>query len=200
MNNIEDNFVDKHRTVQMKYYDLMDSPDFKSAAEMTDALYGLIEQDPDFLDPYLELYEICQYEDDLKLAEEILDDAYNRAINLITDKNGNWPAGLLWGFLENRHIIRTIFDKAISLWDNGQTDEALELFRNLLKTNPNDNIGARDYILAIKMRMSFDDYEDRFNKGGYYDIDSVQWFEENAPKFPDEFGWWLDWANEQDKL
>lgn len=63
---------------------------------------------------------------------------------------------LEWGWLENRHIIRTILNKAISLWENNHMDEALNLFRNLLKTNPNDNVGARYYILAIRMNMSLE--------------------------------------------
>jgi len=59
-----------------------------------------------------------------------------------------------------------------------------------LQTNPGDDVGARHLILAIKMNMSFDDFEKRFNKGGYYDSEMMEWFDKNYKKFPDEFDWW----------
>jgi len=196
MNYIENSFVDKNHPVQMKYYELLDSPEIKTSRDMERAMKKLIKQDPNFLDPYLILYEIYQDEGMFDKAEKILDTAYERANNLITDKKGNWPEGLMWGFLENRHIIRTIFNKAVSLWDKEHRDEALDLLRKLLKSNPHDNVGARDYILAIRMGMTFEEYEERFNKGGYYDRESINWFDKNAPKFPDEFGWWFAWHEE----
>ena len=38
--------------------------------------------------------------------------------------------------------------------------------------------------------MSFVDFEERFNKGGFYDQDLDNWFEENYKKFPEEFRRW----------
>jgi hypothetical protein len=70
---------------------------------------------------------------------------------LITDKKGNWPDVLEWLWLENRHIIRAILNKTISLWKNKDVDNAIDLFRKLLKTNPMDNVGARNFILADLM-------------------------------------------------
>ena len=131
-----------------------------------------------------------QDEGNLSEAEKIFNEAYERSLKLIMDKKGNWPDVLEWGWLENRHIIRTILNKAISLWKIGETDGVLNLFRKLLKTNPGDNVGARDYILAIRMNMSFEDFEKRFNKGGYYDTDLSDWFDKNYKRFPDDFDWW----------
>lgn len=195
MEYVENSFVDKPHNVQFKYYELVERSDV-SSRDLEQAAKKLIKKDPDFLDSYLLLYEVYQEEEKSKKAEEILDKAYERAIDLITDKNGNWPDYLAWGFTENRHIIRTVMNKAVSSWHEEKTDEALDLFRKLLKTNPPDNVGARDYILAIRMGLSFEKYEARFNKGGYYDSESIRWFEKNAPKYPDEFGWWFDWIEE----
>lgn len=177
----------------------MESADQKSMrySKAIKLLKRLIEEDPDFLDPYLELYEIYQVENKDHKARQTLDEAYERAIDLITDKQGNWPDALLWGFLENRHIIRTLLNKALLEWEDGNNDKALELLRSLLRTNPNDNVGARDYILAIRMGFSMYGFEDRFNKGGYYDMDLTIWFEEHARKFPDEFGWWFEEMEER---
>lgn len=183
-------FVDKDHRVMDAYYDLCERYTGRNAKTIKGQLRRLIEKDPDFLDSYLLLHQILQDEGNFLEAEKILDQAYGRAIELITDKKGNWPDILEWSWLENRHIIRTILNKAILLWISKETDRALDLFRKLLKTNPGDNVGARDYILAIRMDMSFEEFERRFNKGGFYDIELVEWFDKNYRKFPDEFDWW----------
>ncbi|HDS45400.1 MAG TPA: tetratricopeptide repeat protein [Methanomicrobia archaeon] len=176
------------------YYDLYDAVFAKHSSRSTNILKRqlkqLIERDPDYLDPYLLLCDLFRDEDNLLEAERTLNAAYERALNLITDTNGNWPDVLEWVWLENRHIIRTILRKAVALWISEKTGSALDLLRQLLKTNPGDNVGARNYILAIRMGMRFDEFETRFNKGGYYDSDMVNWFEANYKKFPDEFEWW----------
>jgi tetratricopeptide (TPR) repeat protein len=183
-------FVDKDHQVMDIYYDLCEKYSGSNVKSVKRQLKQLIEKDPDFLDPYLLLYEILQDEGNLSEAEKIFNEAYERSLKLIMDKKGNWPDVLEWGWLENRHIIRTILNKTISLWKIGETDGALNLFRKLLKTNPGDNVGARDYILAIRMNMSFEDFEKRFNKGGYYDMDLSDWFDKNYKRFPDDFDWW----------
>ena len=184
-------YVDEDHRVMGPYYDLCEEySDASSTKVMKSRLIQLIEKDPDFLDTYLFLSQILRDEDKLAEAEELLNDAYDRALKLITDKNGNWPDILEWGWLENRHIIRTILNKAISLWDKGGTEEALDLFRKLLRTNPGDNVGARDFILAIRMNMTFEEFENRFNKSGYYDMELTDWFDKNYKNFPDEFHGW----------
>jgi len=183
-------YIDKDREVMTEYYDLQEEYSGSGGKTLKRKLRRLIEKDADFLDSYLVLCEILEDEGNYTEAEGMLDKAYDRAMKLILDRNGEWPDILMWGFLENRHIIRTILNKAISFWMKEQTDEALEIFRNLLKTNPGDNVGARYFLLAIKMGMSFDEHEDRFNKGGYYDLDVNKWFNEHNPKFPQEFDEW----------
>lgn len=173
-----------------RYYDVLEEYTGNNPKTVKKKLKSLIKKDPNFLDSYLLFSEVLEDEGKFKEAEEILDEAYERAIKIITDENGNWPDVMLWGYLSNRHIIRTIFNKAISLWRKGENDQALVLFRKLLKTNPNDNVGARECILAIRMGMSFYEFESRFNKGGYYDYDLFDWFCDNYKKFPDEFDWW----------
>jgi len=154
-------------------------------------LKQLIKQDPDYLDPYIMLYGIFQDKGYYFESLVILDSAYERALHFITDKKGNWPDVLEWGWLENRHIIRALLNKAFDFWTENQTLDALNLLRKLLRTNPVDNIGARDYILAIRMGMSFEGFQESFDQNGFYDGDIMDWFEENYKNFPDEFEWWV---------
>ena len=128
-------FVDKEHRVMSDFYDICERYNERNKALIKRELRQLIEEDPDFLDPYLFLYQILEDEGNLKEAEKILNEAYRRAIALITDKDGSWPDILKWGWLENRHIIRTILNKALSLWRNNAIEEPLYLSPPLLKKN-----------------------------------------------------------------
>lgn len=186
----EREYVDKDREVMSDYYDMCERYGGGYSKLVETQMRSLIEKDPDYFEPYLLLYDMLNGTQRKIEAEKLLNDAYSRAVKLITDKDGKWPDVLEWGWLENRHIIRTILNKGISSWVNGKTDDALDLFRRLLRMNPRDNAGVRDYILAIRMDMTFDGFERRFNKGGFYDMKLMEWFDKNYKKFPDEFGWW----------
>lgn len=183
-------FVDKDHEVMDVYYDVCERYAGRSATTIKKQLRGLIEKDPAFLDSYLLLHEILQDEGELEEAEAVLDQAFQRAIRLIADRKGQWPDELRWGWLENRHIIRTIVNKAISLWGESKNDEALDLFRKILRTNPNDNPGVRYLILGIRMGMSYSEFDKQFDRGGVWDLDIQQWFAQNHDNFIEEFDWW----------
>ena len=182
-------FVDKDRNVSMKYYGIceLDRSTKKDINHVKKKLKDLMKEDPYFLDSYSDYYQILLHENDHIEARRLINSAYSKAMELILDKNKEWPDRLEWGWLENRHIIRAILNKAIDEWSSNNNEVALNLFRKLLITNPRDNAGVRFYILAILMNMSFDDYEKKFNKGGYYDDSSWKWFDKNYKKFKDEF-------------
>jgi hypothetical protein len=83
-----------------------------------------------------------------------------------------------------------------SVWEEGKKNEALELFRKLLKVNPSDNIGVRFAMLAILLGLD-PDWEDDFTvKTGPMAGDAMDairvdaWFRKNAKKFPEEFKDW----------
>ncbi len=185
----EREFVDKDRPVCMKYYDICEYDDSipEGRKFVTKKLKALIKKDPYFLDSYSHLYQILLAEGKAESAIELIENAYQNALKLILDKSGNWPDRLEWGWLENRHIIRAILNKGTDEWMLNNCESALDIFRKLFKANPNDNAGVRFYILAIRMGMSFEEYENKFNKGGYYDDSSWKWFEKNQKKFSEEF-------------
>jgi tetratricopeptide (TPR) repeat protein len=183
-------FIDEDRPVMDKYYDLTVRNNSVKRSSVKKRLKQLIKEDPDFLDTYLSLYWILLEEGKKEEAKKILDEAYQRALNLITDKKGNWPDLLEWKWLENRHIIRALVNKGISLWDEGKTEEALKIFRKLLRMNPGDGPGVRYFILAIRMGMSFEEFDKKFEEGGYWTSEIEEWFDANCKLFPEEFEWW----------
>jgi hypothetical protein len=136
-----------------------------------------------------------------KEAKALLKDAYEKAMRGIIDKNGNWPKVMEWDWFVNRHLIRAIERWARELWFDGKTAEALEIFRNLLKTNYNDNIGARYCILAIRMGLG-PGYEEQFAvEPGFIDAEKIyKWFRKHSKKFPEEFDWWWKEVRQADRV
>ncbi len=181
-------FFDKNHKVMSKYYDL-------SEKELTyKQMKKLIKQDPDFYDSYLIASDILKHEGKSKQAKELLYTGYTRALKRIVDNKGNFPKIIEWGWLENRHVVRIIERWGFEVWESGEEKQALEIFRKLLKTNLNDNIGARYNILAIRLGLG-SDYEEKFackDDPDYIDANKIwNWFEKHRKRFPDEFDWWF---------
>ncbi len=194
----QERFIDSEHPIAESYYELLDRN--ISVIKMKKELENLIEKDKTFYDPYIVLADILVKERKQKEAEILLYTAFIDAVKRISDTNGNFPKNLEWGFLENRHIIRIIDRWALELWEKDKTEEALEIFRKLLHSNPNDNIGARQSILAIRLGLK-PDYEKQFSSKempGYLDgYKVVKWFDEQSKKFPDEFAWWFKEVEKQ---
>lgn len=173
------------------YYELLEAD--LSDNKLKKAMEQLIAADPDFYDPYLTVFGILQEQEKESEARALLYGGYVRAMKRVVDKAGNLPKSLPWLWLENRHIIRIIDAWAFDLWENGQIEESLTIYRKLLRSNPHDNIGARNHILAMRLELGID-YEDRFldrKMPGYMDAFKVMdWFDKQSKKFPDEFDWW----------
>ena len=190
-------FIDKQHNIIGRYYDIMDRYTGRNPNYIIPKLKKLVETDPNFFDPYISLAELYYSINQFDKVNTLINQASERALKRIVDKKGAWPDKLEWVWLENRHIIRAILNQALLYWKNEQTDDALDLYRKLLRSNPIDNVGARNYILAIRKNISFDDFELRFNKNEYYDMDLVNWFDANYKSYPEEFAWWDE---EMDKL
>ena len=65
---------------------------------------------------------------------------------------------LEWGWLENRPFLRGLQGLALARYEEGETEEALKLFQELLSLNPNDNQGVR--AMAIEALFKLVRFED----------------------------------------
>jgi tetratricopeptide (TPR) repeat protein len=189
-------FIDKDRfEVNELYWEFLESPEADDVKKSIKALKSMIKKDADYFDPYITLHEYYLMDGDFKNAIKIMEKGFKRAIDLI-DNNGKFPAELPWGFMENRHIIRMIFNFAMFIWANDDKDIALNIFMELLKSNHNDNVGARYSIVAILEGFdSQEEYEEQFESenGMGLEYEALEeWFEKSAIKYKDVIGWWLD--------
>lgn len=186
-------FMDKKRSVMDGYYEVAElfQAGQVSLTEAKQSLRQLIKTDKQFLDSYLYLAQIEYDEENYEEYSRLVWEAYIKAVHLVANANGDYPKSLPWGWLENRHIIRALCNFALLQWDQDHIRLSLEIYRKLLASNLNDNIGARYSILAILLGYG-PDYEVLFfpESGPAYGLDAKKmddWFNSNTPKFSNEF-------------
>ncbi|MGV9173984.1 MAG: tetratricopeptide repeat protein [Promethearchaeia archaeon] len=184
-------FIDKeHREAASEYYEIYDK--ILTAHDLKEQMELSIKKDPLFFDPYLVLANYYRDEGKFERAKKIRELAFQKAMLRVVNNEGKFPKIMEWVWLENRHIIRAIYQGGLMRWKDGKIEEALEIFRNLLKSNPTDNIAARYEILAIRMDLG-PDFKEIFqsSREGFTDATQIaRWFELNSRHFPEEFGWW----------
>lgn len=82
--------------------------------------------------------------------------------------------GVFWGILETRGYMRAKFSLALSLFEWGQKREAVLHYNDLLRLNPNDNQGVRDFLVhALIDLKEFSQLQKLFKK--YDDDFSLTW-------------------------
>lgn len=182
-------FIDKDHPVATQFYEIIEG---KHGIE---DLMHLIKIDPDFLDPYLYLCEALIDQGHEKEAEMFAEKSFVRALGMILDLDGSWPDELLWGFHENRHIIKVLMRKADFEWQQGRTDNALVLYKNLLRTNLNDNIGARYAIVGIKNGFTYKKYMKQVWPNNMTPAATIEsWFKKYAPNCPEDLAQWRQYC------
>jgi len=186
--------IDRFKVAEI-YWDFLESAAADDTEESIVALKKIIKKDPDYFDPYISLYECYMDMHDTKNAVEILQQGYRRSMDLIAAE-GIFPEELSWGYMENRHIIRLLFNMATMLWATGIVLSALSIFLQLLRSNPKDNIGARYAAVALlEGYKTYEHFEMEFEEKGVFDMESMEsWFRTSVVKHQEFMGSWLDFA------
>jgi hypothetical protein len=186
-------FMDKDHAVIDEYYEVTElfQAGQVTLAATKQSLKQLIKIDKQFLNAYLYLAQMEYDEENYEEYYRLVWEAYLKALHLVANANGDYPKNLPWSWLENRHIIRALCTFALMQWEQDHIRVSLEIYRKLLASNLNDNVGARYSILAILLGYG-PDFETLFLPvlEPIYGLDASKmndWFDANAPKFPDEF-------------
>jgi len=85
-----------------------------------------------------------------KKAEKHIHKAYDETVK----KFPKWPRRMEWGDIDNRAYMRAVQYEADLCADEGKKEKAIELYRLLLKLNPNDNQGVRYTISGVYAGIS----------------------------------------------
>jgi tetratricopeptide (TPR) repeat protein len=185
-------FFEQPRPVMDDWYELLEGD------HSTDDYLNLIKKDPDFYDSYLSAADDIRDSGNEKAARKLEDEAFSRARVRVEDAEGNWPDEMPWGWLENRHVVRALGVGADNLWKDGNTDEALAVYRKLFRSNFRDNIGARYAIIALRLGYSYSEYQDNVWPEDLVPASHImEWFNKHASKFPEELAEWKAYAKRE---
>lgn len=159
-NNKNLNMIDKDEL----YYDAMELLDMQGKGGVKKAEQLLLEAlkiDPDYVQTNVGLIGAYEIGGNKKKFEEMV----QRAYDLTVKEFPKWPKELLWGFLENRAYLRAIQYRADLYADEKNNNKAIELYKLLLKLNPNDNQGARYTLAGIYAGISGEKINEMFDEG-----------------------------------
>ncbi len=187
-------FIDHQHKIIDKYLDVADGAE-PDETKMIAKLQKFIKEDPEFYDPYTWLANYYLKKGNIVKSRKLITEAYTRARLRILDDMGRWPDVLSDGPLENKHIIRAFVNQALLHWSDKEGGLALDLLRNLVRTDHNVSNTICCYIVAIRLGWTFDEFEKRFGCEHGYDPSINEWFDQEHVKFPEE--WW-DTTYEED--
>ena len=143
------------------YYDAMEElnvGDWESAIEL---LQEALLLDDDYVQTYVGLVSAYSVKGDEKRKQEAIKIAFEK----VKKEFPKWPEEMLWGHMSNRANMRAIQYMGDMYWDNGEDEKAIEIFRALLKMNPNDNQGVRYEIAGLYAGITGDDINRMFDEG-----------------------------------
>lgn len=132
------------RTKEDWYYEGLEFIDGGKTSDGIRCFEKALKLDKSYVDAYNGLGTAYFYTD-VRRSESY----YQKAYTITKKKFPKWPRRLEWGILENRQYLRAIHYYGLMLWRRNKLKKAMELFKLLLKLNPNDNQGARYLVAAI---------------------------------------------------
>ena len=143
------------------YYDAMEYLGMGDSKKARNLLQKAIKIDKDFVAGYVGMTAVYREEGNFKKEKEYIDLAFEK-----TKKHfPKWPKEMRWGILENRQYLRAICDKACVYHIEGNFQEAENLYRLLLKLNPNDNQGVRYLLAGMFAGLTPQDIDEMFDEG-----------------------------------
>lgn len=145
------------------YYDAMEICSVGKAGvkRALQLLSRALEMDKDYVQTYVGFVSAYSAAGDKKKTEEAIKTAYGKTLKMFP----KWPRRLEWGVLENRAPMRAIQYMADWYWDNDDKEKAAELFRLLLRLNPNDNQGVRYEVAAFYAGLTGEDVNRMTDEG-----------------------------------
>lgn len=143
------------------YYDAMDLLNAGKANKAINLLKKAVEVNKHYVEAFVGLAWCYASKRNRKQYEEFV----NKAFQETKRKFPKWPKEMHWGFLENRQYLRAIKEMACVYWETGNQKDAEELFRLLLKLNPNDNQGIRYLIAGMFTEITGKDVDRMMDRG-----------------------------------
>ena len=145
------------------YYDAMELlDDGRSGAKKAEKLLlKAVAIDPHSPQTYIGLVQIYGVIKNKKKIEECVKKAYTETVKKIPV----WPKTMFWGDMDNRAYMRAVQYRADPYADKGEKEKAIELYRLLLRLNPNDNQGVRYTLSGVYAGIGGEKINEMFDEG-----------------------------------
>jgi len=75
-----------------------------------------------------------------------------------------WPKELPWYDIDNREYHRSVFFRAGLHIEDGEIELGIDLYRQLLSMNPDDNLGVRYYVAGLYAGKSMSEIEKKWQE------------------------------------
>ena len=142
------------------YFDAMDLINDDQLATALKILNKALEIDPYYVQTHIGLLLVYKELGDEKKCSDHTKIAYEETRKIFK----TWPKTLSWHDLDNRKYHRAIFYRANLYIKDGEKENGIELYRQLLKMWPNDNQGVRYFIAGVYSGKSIREIEDMWDK------------------------------------
>jgi tetratricopeptide (TPR) repeat protein len=113
----------------------------------------LISDYPEYLDAYHYWALALERKGDQTQADQVREKAIKMALTFFPAHFAMDQDQLAWGFEENRPFLRLYHSFGLQLMEKGKTEEALNVFENMLVLNPNDNQGVRALLVGCHFAL-----------------------------------------------
>lgn len=143
------------------YYDAMEYLNIGDADHAIRLLRKAIDLDEHCVQSYVGMASAYRQKGNRKKFSEYVNKGFEETKRAFP----KWPEKMLWGIMENRRFLRAICYKADLHWEDDEKEEAIKLYKLLLKLNPNDNQGVRYSLAGLYAELNNADIDDYFNCG-----------------------------------
>jgi tetratricopeptide (TPR) repeat protein len=130
--------------------DLMDVDPRRAASVFME----LVDEFPEHMDAYHHLALTLERMGKKAEAFAVWQLAVDKALKFFPANFSMREDRLEWGFFENRPFLRLYHSFGLQLLDRGQTEEALDVFENLLALSPDDNLGVRALVVRCYLALN----------------------------------------------
>jgi tetratricopeptide (TPR) repeat protein len=142
------------------YYDAMDAINENKLEKAAKLLLRALNIDPHYVQTYVGLCSVYRITGEAEKYRETAIKGYEETRNIFK----KWPKELSWYHMENRRFHRAIFFRAGLHIEDGETEQGMELYRQLLSMWPGDNLGVRYYAAAVCAGMSIQQVDDLWDE------------------------------------
>jgi tetratricopeptide (TPR) repeat protein len=156
-------YFDTNNQVEELYYDAMELSDSgkvgaRKAEKLLEKAFAL---NPHSVQVHIGFAHVYGTLGDKLKANEHIRKAYEETQRLFS----LWPKRMEWGVMENRPYMRAIQYRADLYADAKEDEKAIELYRLLLRMNPNDNQGVRYTLSGVYAGISGEEINAMFDEG-----------------------------------